>query len=73
MTTRTSFVQKFLKGTARTWYLFGAADRRRLEDPVLHRNDAFEKASLRDLAGFEVERDREGHRYIYRTRRSDAA
>jgi hypothetical protein len=56
----------FMNATDRLRFFFGPATRLDADSPVVHKHDAFEKASEEELSHFVVETDSSGHHYAVR-------
>lgn len=66
MTEHRRLSDRLMSATEKLRLLFGPADRSDPNAPIVHKHDAFEKESERELSDIEVETDSEGHHYAVR-------
>lgn len=71
MSGRRSFIDIWMRATDKLQVLFGGADRSDPSAPVVHKHDAYEDESDRELRDIEVETDTDGQHYA--VRKSDRA
>ncbi|RAN79611.1 hypothetical protein B5P43_13500 [Bacillus sp. SRB_336] len=57
------FVTKFMHATEKFQKVFGPADQGDMDSPVVHKHDAFEDESEKELAHIEQRTDSDGHHY----------
>ncbi|HET7414794.1 MAG TPA: hypothetical protein VFI97_03760 [Arthrobacter sp.] len=66
MTGHRSFIDRWMRATDKLQAIFGSADRSDPNAPVVHKHDAYEDESDRELRDIEIETDTEGHHYAVR-------
>ncbi|WP_026819057.1 hypothetical protein [Arthrobacter castelli] len=66
MTGHRSFIDIWMRSTGKLARLFGEADRGDPKAPIVHKHDAYENESDRELRDIEIETDTEGHHYAVR-------